>query len=57
MGSLLYRQSSQRILPDESCLLMRAEFRVTSGSTEAKTLDVGVKTKAEKQQDDTQILE
>lgn len=28
MGSLLHRQSSQRILPDESCLLRRAEFRV-----------------------------
>lgn len=28
MDSLLDRQSSQRILPDESCLLVRGESRV-----------------------------
>lgn len=43
MGSLLYRQSSQRILPDEPCLLKRAEFRVTSGSNKVRTFDVGKK--------------
>lgn len=34
MDSLLDRQSSQRILPDESCLLAkRAEFSVIRGSS------------------------
>lgn len=41
MGSLLHRQSSQRVLPDQPCLLRRAEFRVTSGSIKGRTLDAG----------------
>lgn len=41
MGSLLDRQSSQRILPDEPRLLKRAEFRVTSGSNKVRTFRVG----------------
>lgn len=41
MGSLLDRQSSQRILPDEPRLLTRAEFRVTSGSNKVRTFRVG----------------
>lgn len=41
MGSLLYRQSSQRVLPDEPCLLKRTEFRVTSESNKVRTFHVG----------------